>query len=93
MRVEPVQKCVDQINQEQEQQCRKEKALEEFQGWKQMAIKLGRPQAYVQRIQEITEEYRQGKPLTENQNERMKQNLTAYQGQLRQVQVQQQRQQ
>ena len=56
-----------------------------------MAIKLGRPQAYVQRIQEITEDYRQGKPLSENQHERMKQDLTAYQEQLRQAQVQQQR--
>jgi hypothetical protein len=39
----------------------------------------------------FTEEYRQGKPLNENQHERMKQDLTAYQEQLRQAQVQQQR--
>jgi PAS domain-containing protein len=99
VQLEPVQERITQIHQAQEairqaqeRQRQKEKALEALQGWKQMAIKLGRPQGYVQRIQEITEEYRQGKPLNENQRERMKQDLTAYQEQLRQVQVQQQRQ-
>jgi hypothetical protein len=99
LKLEPVQERMGQIHQAQEQirqaqerQRQKEKALEALQGWKQMAIKLGRPQTYVQRIQEITEDYRQGKPLNENQHERMKQDLTAYQEQLRQAQVQQQRQ-
>jgi hypothetical protein len=80
LKLEPVQERMGQIHQAQEQirqaqerQGQKEKALEALQGWKQMAIKLGRPQAYVRRIQEITEEYRQGKPLNENQHERMKQ--------------------
>jgi hypothetical protein len=98
LKLEPVQERItqihqaqEQIRQAQEQQRQKEKALEALQGWKQMAIKLGRPQTYVQRIQAITEEYRQGKPLNENQHERMKQDLTAYQEQLRQAQVQQQR--
>jgi conjugative relaxase-like TrwC/TraI family protein len=99
LKLEPVQERIIQIyqaqgaiRQAQERQRQKEKALEALQGWKQMAIKLGRPQAYVQRIQEITEEYRQGKPLNENQHERMKQDWTAYQEQLRQAQVQQQKQ-
>jgi conjugative relaxase-like TrwC/TraI family protein len=99
LKLEPVQERITQIHQAQEQirqaqeQIRqKEKALEALQGWKQMAIKLGRPQTYVQRIQAITEEYRWGKPLNENQHERMKQDLTAYQEQLRQAQVQQQKQ-
>ncbi|NJR65783.1 MAG: hypothetical protein HC772_11375, partial [Leptolyngbyaceae cyanobacterium CRU_2_3] len=99
LKLEPVQERItqihhaqEQIRQAQERQRQKEKALEALQGWQQMAIKLGRPQTYVQRIQEITEEYRQGKLLNENQRERMKQDLTAYQEQLRQAQVQQQRQ-
>ena len=82
---------MDQIYQAQERRRQKEKVFEALQGWRQMAIKLGKPQTYVQRIQAITEEYRQGKPLNENQRERMKQDLTAYQEQLRQAQVQQQR--
>ena len=92
LKLEPVQERITQIHQAQEQQRQKEKALEALQGWKQMAIKLGRPQTYVQRIQAITEEYRRGKPLNENQHERMKQDLTAYQEQLRQAQAQQQKQ-
>jgi hypothetical protein len=98
LKLEPVQERINQIHQAQEQirqaqerQRQKEKALEALQGWQQMAIKLGRPQTYVQRIQAITEEYRQGKPLTDQQRERMKQDLTAYQEQLRQAQVQKQR--
>jgi hypothetical protein len=94
LKLEPVQESITQIHQAQEairqaqeRQRQKEKALEALQGWKQMAIKLGRPQTYVQRIQEITEDYRQGKLLTKNQHERMKQDLTAYQEQLRQAQV------
>jgi hypothetical protein len=98
LKLEPVQERITQIHQAQEQirqaqerQRQKEKALEALQGWQQMAIRLGRPQGYVQRIQEITEEYKQGKPLTDQQHERMKQDLMDYQEQLRQAQVQKQR--
>jgi conjugative relaxase-like TrwC/TraI family protein len=98
LRLEPVQERITQIHQAQEQirqaqerQRQKEKGLEALQGWKQMAIKLGRPQAYVQRIQEITEDYGKGKPLNENQRERLSQDFADYREQLRQVQAQKQR--
>jgi conjugative relaxase-like TrwC/TraI family protein len=91
LKLEPVQERITQIHHAQERQRQKEKALEALHRWQQMAIKLGRPQTYVQRIQAITEDYRQGKPLTDQQHGRMKQDLVDYQEQLRQAQVQQQR--
>jgi conjugative relaxase-like TrwC/TraI family protein len=100
LKLEPVQERITQIHQAQdairqaqERQRQKEKALEALQGWQQMAIKLGRPQTYVQRIQAITEEYRQGKPLNDQQRERMKQDLADYREQIRQAQVQEQQSQ
>jgi conjugative relaxase-like TrwC/TraI family protein len=93
LKLEPIQERMGQIHQAQEQQYQKEKALKALQAWKQTAIELGRPQGYVQRIQEVTEDYRQGKPLTENQRERLSQDFTEYREQLRQAQAQQQQRQ
>jgi hypothetical protein len=65
--------------------------MEALQGWKQTAIELGRPEAYVQRIQEITDDYEKGKPLNENQIKRLSFDLADYREQFRQAQIQQQR--
>jgi chromosome segregation ATPase len=90
VQLEPVQERIAQIYQAQEQQRKKQEALNLLQEWKQTAIQLGRPQGYVQRIQEITEDYRQGKPLTENQREHLTHDFSDYREQLRQKQSQQQ---
>jgi conjugative relaxase-like TrwC/TraI family protein len=98
VQLEPVQERITQIHQAQEairqaqeSQRKKQEAMETLQKWKQTAIKLGRPDVYVQRIQEITEDYGKGKPLNENQIERMSQDLVDYREQFRQAQIQQQR--
>jgi hypothetical protein len=100
LKLEPVQERMSQIHQAQEeirqaqeQQRQKEKALEALQGWQQMAIKLGRLQGYVQRIQEITEDYRNGQPLNENQHKQLNQDFMDYREQPRQAEAQKQRQQ
>ena len=81
------------IRQAQEKQRKRQEAIETLQKWKQTAIQLGRPDVYVQRIQEITDDYSKGKPLNENQIERMSQDLVEHREQLRQAQAQKQRQQ
>jgi hypothetical protein len=91
-RIAEIRQAQEAIRQAQEEQRQKQEAMEVLQGWKQMAIQLGRPEAYVQRIQEITEDYKKGQSLTENQRDRLGQDFTDYREQLRQVQVQQQRQ-
>jgi hypothetical protein len=55
-------------------------------------IELGRPDVYVQRIQEITDGYGKGKPLTDNQIEHFNLDFADYREQIRQVQAQMQRQ-
>jgi conjugative relaxase-like TrwC/TraI family protein len=96
LKLEPVQERIaqihqvqEQIRQAQEQQRKKQEALNLLLEWKQTAIQLDRPQGYVERIQEITEEYRKGKPLTENQIERFNQDFADYREQVRQEQAQQ----
>jgi hypothetical protein len=88
-RIARIHQAQEQIRQAQEQQRKKQEALNLLKDWKQTAIQLGRPQGYVQRIQEITEDYRQGKPLTENQIERFNQDFADYREQVRQEQAQQ----
>jgi conjugative relaxase-like TrwC/TraI family protein len=99
VQLEPVQERITQIHQAQEairqaqeKQRKRQEAMETLQNWKRTAIQLGRPDAYVQRIQEITDDYGKGKPLNENQIERMSQDLVEHREQLRQAQIQQQRQ-
>jgi hypothetical protein len=90
-RIGQIYQAQEAIRQAQEAQRQKQEAMEVLQGWKQMAIQLGRPEAYVQRIQEITEDYKKGQSLTENQRDRLGQDFTDYREQLRQAEVQQQR--
>ena len=94
--LEPVQERIAQVHQTQEairQAQERERTRQEglgiLQEWQQTAIQLGRPQAYVTRIQEITEDYRQGKPLNESQRERLGQDYAEHQAHLRQAQVRQ----
>jgi hypothetical protein len=75
----------------QVQQIQRQLAIETLQDWKQAVIGLGRPDVYVQRIQEIMDDHGKGKPLNENQIERLSQDLAEYREQLRQVQIQRQR--
>jgi hypothetical protein len=98
VQLEPVQERIAQIHQAQEairqaqeRQRKRQEAIKTLQDWKRTAIELGRPNVYVQRIQEITDDYGKGKPLNENQIESMSQDLVEYREQLRQAQVQQQR--
>jgi conjugative relaxase-like TrwC/TraI family protein len=99
VQLEPVQQRITQIHQAQEQirqaqekERKRQEALEILRDWKQTAIKLGRPEAYVQRIQEITDDYKKNKPLNENQIEHMSQDFAAHREQIRQAEAQQQRQ-
>jgi hypothetical protein len=98
VQLEPVQERISQIHQAQEvirqaqeKQRKRQEAMKTLQEWKQVAIKLGRSDDYVHRIQEITEDYGKGQPLNENQIERLSQDLSNHREQLRQAQVQKQR--
>jgi conjugative relaxase-like TrwC/TraI family protein len=99
VQLEPVQERITQIHQTQEAICqaqekqrKRQEAMETLREWKQAAIKLGRSDDYVHRIQAITEDYGKGQPLNKNQIERLSQDLAAHREQLRQAQVQKQRQ-
>lgn len=92
IRLEPVQERVTQIRQAQEKQQKTQAVMETLHSWEQTAIKLGRPQAYVQRIQEVTEDYGKGKPLTENQVDCLNQDFADYRERLRQEKAQQRQQ-
>jgi conjugative relaxase-like TrwC/TraI family protein len=100
LKLEPVQERITQIHQAQEQirqaqekERQKQKMLETLGNWKQIAIHLGRSDGYVQRIQEITDDYRKNKLLKENQIEAINYDFAAYREQQREVQAQRQRQQ
>jgi conjugative relaxase-like TrwC/TraI family protein len=90
-RITQIHQAQEAIRQVQERQRKRQEAMKTLQDWKQTAIKLGRPNVYVQRIQEITDDYGKGKPLNEKQIERMSQDLVEHREQLRQAQIQQQR--
>jgi conjugative relaxase-like TrwC/TraI family protein len=99
VQLEPVQERITQIHQAheairqaQEKQRKRQEAMETLREWKRTVIELGRPEAYVQRIQEITDDYGKGKPLNENQIERLNQDFADHREQLRQAQAQRQRQ-
>jgi conjugative relaxase-like TrwC/TraI family protein len=99
VQLEPVQERITQIHQAheairqaQEKQRKRQEAMETLREWKRTAIELGRPEAYVQRIQDIADDYGKGKPLNKNQIERMSQDLVDHREQLRQAQAQRQRQ-
>ncbi|MGA7932444.1 MAG: hypothetical protein WCA35_02580, partial [Kovacikia sp.] len=91
LKLEPVRERMTQIHQVQEKERQKQVEIKALQGWRLMAIQLGRPDEYVRRIEEITEERGMDKPLTEHQLNYMKQDSAAYQERMRQVEVQKQR--
>ena len=95
--LEPVQERIAQVHQAQEamrqaqeRERRRQEGLGILREWQQTAIDIGRSPAYVNRIQEITADYRQGKPLKEGQRERMREDFAEHE-QLKQAQIQQQR--
>jgi hypothetical protein len=90
-RIQQVQQAQEAIRQAQERQRRRQEGLEMLQQWQQIAIRLGRPDGYIQRIQEIIQDYGRGQPVTENQVDRLSQDFTDYREQTRQMQVRQQR--
>lgn len=65
---------------------RRQQGLKALQAWEAIAQKLGRPEAYLQRIREVREEYRQGVPLSDRAKEACRQDLATYQQRQRQVQ-------
>jgi conjugative relaxase-like TrwC/TraI family protein len=89
-RIQQVQQTQEAIRQAQERQRQRQEGLEMLQQWQQIAIRLGRPEGYVQRIQEITQDYGRGQSLTEKQVDRLSQDFTDYRELMRQVQIQQQ---
>jgi conjugative relaxase-like TrwC/TraI family protein len=91
-RITQIHQAHEAIRQAQEKQRKRQEAMETLREWKRTAIELGRPEAYVQRIQDIADDYGKGKPLNKNQIERMSQDLVDHREQLRQAQAQRQRQ-
>jgi conjugative relaxase-like TrwC/TraI family protein len=91
-RIQQVHQAQEAIRQAQERQRRRQEVLEMLQQWQQIAIRIGQPDGYVQRIQAITRDYERGQPLTEKQIDRLSQDFTDYREQMRQVQTQRQQQ-
>jgi conjugative relaxase-like TrwC/TraI family protein len=88
-RIQKVQQVQEAIRQAQERQRQRQEGLEMLQQWQQIAIRLGRPEGYIQRIQEITQDYGRGQSLTEKQVDRLSQDFIDYREQTRQMQIQQ----
>ncbi len=95
IQLEPVQERITQIHQTQEanrqaqeRQRKKQKEIEVLREWKEVAIKLGRPERHVQIIQEITEAYWNDIPLKENHLNHMSRDFEDYQELQRQIQSQ-----
>ena len=65
---------------------KREKGLKVLLEWEVIAQKLGKPEAYGKRIREITEDYRQGVPLSDRAKKALTQDLEAYQQSQKQVQ-------
>lgn len=87
--LELVQVRVVQVRQAQEKQHKKQEVMETLQQWQQVAIKLGKSEAYVQRIEEIIEDYGRGQILTEKQVAYCNQDFSDYRKQLGPVQARQ----
>ncbi len=64
----------------------RQKVLEALQEWGAIAQKLGKPEAYRQRIREIAEDYRRGMPLSDRAKQAFTKDLEAYQRTQRQGQ-------
>ena len=87
LQVPAVQERLQGIRQVQERQ----QVLKRLQAWEAIAQSLGRPDAYIQRIREIREEFRQGGDLSDQVQKAYRQDMDAYEQQARQSQRRSQR--
>jgi hypothetical protein len=86
LNLEPVQERLTQVHQAlYQEQKRLEQAQKIQQGlkvmaqWQAAAISLERPEAYIERIQELTVAYRRGESLSEQAIKALTQDLDTYQ--------------
>lgn len=82
LQISMVQEWVSAIREAQ----KREKGLKILQEWEAIAQKLGKSDAYGERIREITEDYRRGIPLSDHAKKAWAQDLEVYQNSQKQVQ-------
>jgi uncharacterized protein YbcV (DUF1398 family) len=70
------------LERQQQQQQERQHNLKLLGQWQKVAISLGKPASYVERIREVTADYQRGLPLSEKTIAARQQDLAAYQRQL-----------
>jgi hypothetical protein len=63
----------------QQQQQERQHNLKLLGQWQKVAISLGKPASYIERIQQVTADYQRGLPLSEKTIAARQQDLAAYQ--------------